>query len=654
MTKTIRFGLSAFAAALTSFCLMASAAQAATITVGTTADTSTTACTLRNAISAANNNAASGACTAGSGSDTIDLTSQSGTITLGTPLPDVADAVAINGPGSGALSVSGNDAVRVFAFDNGTSSISGLTISHGSCGEGCGIDNSTTLDLSDVTLTHNVAASNPGQMNGFPAGGAISNQMTGVLTITRSTISQNAARAAGDTFQNSPSGGGIFNAGTLTLDRTTVAGNDATAVGVGGASSATANGGAIVNDKNLTIRRSTLSANTASATGGGSNSAGGGAVLNGSNPSVNVIVDRSTITGNTAVTGAPSAANSATGGITFGTMNTATVKSSTITGNSAAHSANIVLLAGITIKNTIVSNPLGGGENCGGTGASTSQGFNLTDGDGNGCGFIQPTDQLHANPMLDPNGLADNGGPTKTITLLNGSPAIDKGQVYAGEADDQRGRVRPFDFTGVANATGGGGTDIGAFEVQAPPTTSVTSGPADGAVTADSTPTFELASTEPNSTFRCAVDDGPIGVCPTPFTPAALDDGQHSIAFIAVDASGNPGAGVTRTFSVDATAPETKLTTVPRKTIKTKSKRKKVSIAFSSEVAATYECSLDGAAFSACTSPTTYDLKKGAHVIEVRSVDAVGNIDATPARAAVKIKLKKPKKHPHLHHHSHH
>lgn len=73
-----------------------------------------------------------------------------------------------------------------------------------------------------------------------------------------------------------------------------------------------------------------------------------------------------------------------------------------------------------------------------------------------------------ANALLDPDGLGLNGGPTKTIALMTGSPAIDQGQLQGGVTTDQRGRSRPFDISGVTSATGGDGSDIGAFEVNAP------------------------------------------------------------------------------------------------------------------------------------------------------------------------------------------
>jgi hypothetical protein len=63
--------------------------------------------------------------------------------------------------------------------------------------------------------------------------------------------------------------------------------------------------------------------------------------------------------------------------------------------------------------------------------------------------------------------LRDNGGPTLTMALLAGSPAIDAG-VSAGLTTDQRGRLRPFDLPYQINLPGSDGSDIGAFELVPP------------------------------------------------------------------------------------------------------------------------------------------------------------------------------------------
>lgn len=60
------------------------------------------------------------------------------------------------------------------------------------------------------------------------------------------------------------------------------------------------------------------------------------------------------------------------------------------------------------------------------------------------------------------------------------------------------------------------------------------------------------------------------------------------------------------------------------------------SFAFTSDDAfASFECSLDGAAFTACASPLLLDgVSVGEHALAVRAVDAAGQVDATPAEYA--------------------
>jgi hypothetical protein len=104
-----------------------------------------------------------------------------------------------------------------------------------------------------------------------------------------------------------------------------------------------------------------------------------------------------------------------------------------------------------TLKNTTVANNPSTGQ-CGGTGGVpiTDGGYNLDSG--TSCGFATENNSLSStNPMLGP--LADNGGPTKTHALLEGSPAIDKGNSFGATAD-QRSVSRPL----------GPASDIGSFE----------------------------------------------------------------------------------------------------------------------------------------------------------------------------------------------
>ncbi len=79
----------------------------------------------------------------------------------------------------------------------------------------------------------------------------------------------------------------------------------------------------------------------------------------------------------------------------------------------------------------------------------------------------------------------------------------------------------------------------------------------------------------------------------------------------------------------DTSPPETTIDSGPEGTVDTSA----ASFNFSAnEPGAIFECSLDGASFSSCSSPKAYtDLPNGAHTFAVRAIDAAGNVDATPA-----------------------
>jgi hypothetical protein len=90
-------------------------------------------------------------------------------------------------------------------------------------------------------------------------------------------------------------------------------------------------------------------------------------------------------------------------------------------------------------------------------------------------------------------------------------------------------------------------------------------------------------------------------------------------------------------FGCDKSAPETTITKGP----KDKTKRKQATFEFSSsEPGSSFECSTDGGAFAACTSPDTLKVKKGRHTFVVRAKDPAGNIDGSPATDQWKVKKK--------------
>ena len=161
-----------------------------------------------------------------------------------------------------------------------------------------------------------------------------------------------------------------------------------------------------------------------------------------------------------------------------------------------------------------------------------------------------------------------------------------------------------------------------------PPNTTLTSGPT--GATKNNTPTFAFSSNEGGSTFQCQVDSGAWASCTSPRTTTALADGTHTFRVRATDAAGNTDASpATRTFTVDTVAPNTTFTSTPA----TVTLDTSASVTFtSSEGSSTFQCRLDGGAWTACTSPYTVSgLALGAHTIAVRAIDGAGNIDATPA-----------------------
>jgi hypothetical protein len=80
----------------------------------------------------------------------------------------------------------------------------------------------------------------------------------------------------------------------------------------------------------------------------------------------------------------------------------------------------------------------------------------------------------------------------------------------------------------------------------------------------------------------------------------------------------------------DNEAPDTTIAAGPTGVIQSSS----ASIAFSANEDATFECSLDLAAFAPCSSPKAYtSLGEGQHVINVRATDHSANVEPAPATA---------------------
>ena len=230
------------------------------------------------------------------------------------------------------------------------------------------------------------------------------------------------------------SGGGIYNNGTLFLMDSVVDLN--TATGEGGGIFNTSTG-------KLTVERSTISNNLSGSHGGGIAGAGTWNLLN------------STIAKNTSSRSGGGVSSSGTAwsnNLTVG-YNQASTSGGGIYSSAGAFYLKNTLMAGNTAKGLL--------QDCVGT--LVSQGYNLIQNKPNNCAV---TEDLTGNisPLVVnlASTLANNGGSTPTLALLDGSPAINAGSpnTYpAGSAclpTDQRGYQRPS----------GTGCDIGAYETQ--------------------------------------------------------------------------------------------------------------------------------------------------------------------------------------------
>jgi hypothetical protein len=302
-----------------------------------------------------------------------------------------------------------------------------------------------TLTTGELLITDDLFIDGPGATKVVVSGNDASRvfYITSGTTVTISGLTITNGRSGG--------GGGIHNdRGTLTVNNCTVSGNSAN------------NGGGIENfsenfDGNspgtatLIVNNSTFSGNSASSDGGGIRNSGQ------HQGSATVTINNSTFSDNSAGTGGGIRTDAGVDGSA-----PLTVMNSTFSGNSASrHGGAIAISFGVnvTVGSTILK---AGASGANIDGSVNSLGYNLSsDGTGPNNGS---TDLLNSDPLLG--SLQDNGGPTFTHALLCGSPAIDKGRNLSGDTTDQRGLPRKFDNAGLANATGGDGTDIGAFEVQ--------------------------------------------------------------------------------------------------------------------------------------------------------------------------------------------
>jgi CSLREA domain-containing protein len=532
-------------------------------------------CTLREAIKAANTDTAVDECPAGSGADTISV--PAGTYTLS--IPGTGEDANATGDlditddltivGTGNPTIDANDIDRILEVKAGGTGIEVELIGLTLTDGSGAMRNEETLTLTESTVT--------GNTGGFESSGA--------LSIVDSTMSNNTGGIAA-----------VRNSGSLTVLNSTFTGNSTVDAG-----------GAIVNAgaSSMTMTNSTISGNTSSEGGGGI-----------ANFNATASISNSTITANVS----PSA-----GGIL----------NEPITGSDGE----------VTLSGSIIANNSNG--DCGGSSPYTSTGHNLIETVSCTISGDTADDITGVDPSLG--SLADNGGPTFTHALLGDSPAIDENPECPPPTADQRGIDRPQ----------GPECDIGAFETT-PPSSTITF-PADDALyraatfaagCADGTPNVcGAASPNPDGAaldlvevrIQRASDDmywsGSVwqqveawnaasgtSSWTYGFTPG---DDTYTLSSRSTDDDGYVESTATVMFTVDTMPPDTSIAMGPGGPTNDATP----SFTFTStEQGSTFECSVDAAVFTPCSSgDETSLLLDGAHTFYVRATDPAGNTDDTAA-----------------------
>lgn len=454
---------------------------------------SSTTCTLRQAVRSANENTAIGACEAGQntgtdqiyvppGTHVVSLTaganedsaltgdldllqnvnilgvSMSMSIVDGTSgteidrLFDVAAGVTVTMQqltlrGGNATDATGRGGVIRLVAATSNLTLDEIDLALGTAKTGGGVYSSGVLTILDSRITgnHTVVAAGAGNH-----GGGVAHDATGgALTITSSEISLNTAEesgaglwVAGGPFKlvrsrvtsniGGGTGGGLFvSSNDFKVFYTEFAGNQANA------------GGGLYSQATGDVERSAFIANIATTTGGGLHD------------TQTTFVRHSTIADNSA----------ATGGGAYTASQMTLFDADTIASNDGGGGVHNV--SGAALENAILSQNVGG--NC--TGAAPTVGEGNMENT-NTCGLVStPTSPNfpNTNPLLGP--IADNGGPTRTMALLSGSPAIDAVssliRTNCQNSPDQRGlpRGRPRTNNGVDDVFL---CDAGAFEAVNP------------------------------------------------------------------------------------------------------------------------------------------------------------------------------------------
>jgi hypothetical protein len=286
---------------------------------------------------------------------------------------------------------------------------------------GAGIASFGNMTLTDCQVEQNTGDASAGPGPGFAMGGGVFTTQANTITLTDTTVAYNLLLST-----NGSRGGGVYdNLDTVMLTRCTIAGNEAAAINTNG-TNATSYGGGLYGQPGTTLvlTNCTVAGNVATATGQFPNVFGGGAMTFGE-----IDLVSSTVSGNSS--------DGPHGGISISTSGSASLLDTIVAGNFSSDGNVDVGTSG--------------------RGTVTSQGYNLIGATGNNIAWqssdLVGTSDNPLDPLLGP--LQDNGGPTQTIALLAGSPALNAGTANGAPATDQRGLTRT------------GGYNIGSYQASA-------------------------------------------------------------------------------------------------------------------------------------------------------------------------------------------
>ena len=349
---------------------------------------------------------------------------------------NLTQAATLLGAGAATTIIDGNQIDRVLSVGlHVTVTLSDLTLRNGLAPSNAG----GILSNGNLTLNRVVVSGNRSP-DGSSGGALVS--LEGALTLNNSLVADNITGG---------SGGGIYNAtdGVATVNNSVVSGNLTASGGYGAG---------IANSGRLTLNNSLVSGNQTTPQNGNPSAGFGGGIANFSGV---LTMTNSTVSNNSAYAGGGGLWNA---GVTNSYF-------STIAGNLADSRATLAGTGGgidnqgsVNLKGSLLGQNYTGSISNDGHGTISSLDYNLIETT-TGLTLTGQTanNVTGSDPQID--SARDNGGPTPTRALLEGSPAIDAVPTNqcldpfgAPLHVDQRGQPRPLS----------GACDIGAFEGSAP------------------------------------------------------------------------------------------------------------------------------------------------------------------------------------------